>query len=242
MKTIYKRTTPNYMTLYVQQNRQHIQDLRNPDSRERARTVLNDKFDNNPDKDDLRKDLAEDQGYLCCYCMRAISLETGSTKIEHWGARRAYPELILTFNNLLLACDGGENGGTELHCDSSRHDLDLYIDPLNPGFCENVIEYNSKGDILIREKIQDRKRLSTEINDVLNLNTKTLQDGRLKALQGLTQSFAKVGDWSLNTLERELSRLSFMDKPEDRGRNKKLPQFYGVLVFYLKKKIAAKQA
>ncbi len=229
------------MAQYHRENRQYIQDLNDQTKRERALKVLNGKFDDNLDKDRLRKELAEDQGYLCCYCMCKIDPESGTTRIEHWQSRHDHPELILTFENLLLACDGGENSGGELHCDASRHHTPLQIDPRRPNFCENTIGYDAKGKIVIRDGIEGKDSFEDDIERTLHLNTEQLKKARIRALVSLTESYKREGGWSRQMLERKLNRLLQLDKPEDRGRPQKLPPFYGILVFYLRKKIASNQ-
>lgn len=45
-------------------------------------------LDEYPHKDSLRSLLAEEQGFLCAYCMGRINLEHGKTKIEHFYPQR----------------------------------------------------------------------------------------------------------------------------------------------------------
>jgi uncharacterized protein (TIGR02646 family) len=71
----------------------------------RQKSVSN--YDNYAEKDDLRRALLEEQGYLCCYCMSRIQTPTqDKMKIEHFQSQHEFPELQLNFNNLLASCKG----------------------------------------------------------------------------------------------------------------------------------------
>jgi len=61
-------------------------------------------------KNELRKQLIDEQGCICCYCMRRIKYEelAVSTKIEHVKSQKKHFELQLDYQNLLLACGGNE--------------------------------------------------------------------------------------------------------------------------------------
>jgi len=60
-----------------------------PDSLTKYRKEKFAYYDGFKEKDDIRKYLLEEQGYLCAYCMRRIDME--HMKIEHW-----YPEDLLS--------------------------------------------------------------------------------------------------------------------------------------------------
>ena len=76
-----------------------------PDSLTKYRKKKFAYYDGYKDKDDIRKNLLEEQGYLCAYCMRRIDKKR--MKIEHW-----YPEEHLTdieclnYQNMLGVCLG----------------------------------------------------------------------------------------------------------------------------------------
>jgi len=69
----------------------------------------------NPEKKVLRTHLLKEQGYLCCYCNQLIEDAPNDTlplraKIEHLDPKdkEKYPEKKFTYENLLVACNGGE--------------------------------------------------------------------------------------------------------------------------------------
>ncbi|MFN4795406.1 MAG: TIGR02646 family protein, partial [Pseudanabaena sp.] len=59
--------------------------------RSKQRANQNADYENYPKKDDLRKSLLEEQGYICCYCMSRITSE--QMKIEHWKPQTKYTSL-----------------------------------------------------------------------------------------------------------------------------------------------------
>ena len=92
-----------------------------PDSLTKYRKKKFAYYDGYKDKDDIRKNLLEEQGYLCAYCMRRIDKKR--MKIEHW-----YPEEHLTdieclnYQNMLGVCLGHINGtkGSDDTCDTHK--------------------------------------------------------------------------------------------------------------------------
>jgi len=66
-------------------------------------------FDNLP-KDDIRASLLQEQGHICCYCMKRIPEANAkpSTKIEHFLCQADYEAEELNYKNMLLACSGQE--------------------------------------------------------------------------------------------------------------------------------------
>ena len=74
--------------------------------------TINASFDNLPSeiKDDIRKSLLKEQGYICAYCMKRIE-ENSDIKIEHYEARNNENELA--YKNLLAVCKGNEGYSKE---------------------------------------------------------------------------------------------------------------------------------
>ncbi len=61
---------------------------------------------NKAEYEELKKQLVEDQGYICCYCGQGIDSDE-KTSIEHVEAKSKHKELTFDFNNLLASCNGG---------------------------------------------------------------------------------------------------------------------------------------
>lgn len=153
----------------------------------------NDKIPNSdPIQRPVRDSLLDEQGYLCAYCMRRISLKRDlklnkpKIEIEHYRSQKRFPDLDLDYKNMLGVCNG--NGGKAQHlltCDKakSQYDVkgkkgrDLFIDPLEKSR-ESQIEYDQEGTIFSEEQ-----RIDDDLNEVLNLNQSTLKEERKNLFQ-----------------------------------------------------------
>ena len=131
-------------------------------------------------KKQVKKQLMQDQGYLCAYCMRRIpdkrDVERGisnslESRIEHWIPRSdsncgAFG--ALDYNNLLAVCSGNENdssrGKSKLTCDARRRDRKLTVNPLDASTLVTVY-YTEDGIIKAFDNIID-----DDLNVRLNLN------------------------------------------------------------------------
>jgi uncharacterized protein (TIGR02646 family) len=146
----------------------------------------------NPTQHPVRDSLLDEQGHLCAYCMRRISLDYDSKlrkpkiEIEHYRSQKRFPNLDLDYKNMLGVCNG--NGGKAQHlltCDKakSKHDIkgkkgrDLFVDPLEKSR-ELQIEYSNDGTIL-----SDNLRIDDDLNEVLNLNQDQLKEDRRNLFQ-----------------------------------------------------------
>lgn len=133
-------------------------------------------FDN-LSKDDVRASLLNEQGHICCYCMKRIP-ETSkniSSKIEHFKCQDRFPDEELNYNNMLLSCSGNQ-GLPELlqTCDTFKGNKDLSFNPANRDRnIEQLIKYKANGEIYSSDNT-----LNDELEEVLNLNVKTLKDNR----------------------------------------------------------------
>lgn len=69
----------------------------------------------------LRKYLIREQGKICCYCMRRISVE--SSHNEHFWPKKYFMDIDLSYENLLASCNG-ENviREDEEHCGHRKED------------------------------------------------------------------------------------------------------------------------
>jgi len=98
---------------------------------------------NSLNKDELRKALLVEQGYICCYCMCTLhwddcNPQKNNVKIEHWKPQTKYPEKVLDYDNLLAACMGGEGDTDELQtCDTKKGNKELKYNPSNRNHLES---------------------------------------------------------------------------------------------------------
>ena len=148
----------------------------------------------------LRKQLLEEQGYLCCYCMSRIS-ETKS-KIEHFKAQSIFRDLQIDYGNLFVACKGGE-GTTERCCDTLKGNNSLksinFFLPI-----ENEIRYSKKGHISSMVTTEKEMSLLTkEMNEILNLNSNLLVKNREQTYKDFKSSIK--GKWNKSNIQKAIS-------------------------------------
>lgn len=186
------------------------------------------KFDTSPTivKDDLRNNLLQEQGYICCYCMSRV--EFRNSKIEHFKPRSFFRGQQLEYANLFIACLGGEGGSkTKQHCDTKKGNDELkHIDLLTT--IENDIEYYKDGLIF-----STNININDELNRVLNLNYDILKDNRKEALEQLMIDLKKLG-FSIPNLRRTI------EKYQDRNSKGKYRPYSQVMVYFLTKKLKSK--
>lgn len=157
--------------------------------------------------DIVRLSLADEQGYICCYCGRRID------GIEHTRIEHIFPKSLTDFqsmdldyeNNLLAACDGGKQDRkmdstkttNDLFCDVFKDDKIIPIHPLNP-ICEDKFLYDENGDIL---GVGSDAEVTIKL---LNLNSVILKNKRKAAIKYYKDY--PVLDW-----QYEYERLSQKD-------------------------------
>ncbi|MEZ4888912.1 MAG: retron system putative HNH endonuclease [Chitinophagales bacterium] len=134
----------------------------------------------NPEKDRLREILFEEQGFICCYCNRG--LQGILTKMEHFFPKQAdkYPSKMFDYDNLLIACHGGEKDLRPrfLYCDATKGDKEPpLISPLQTD-CESYFHFTTTGNI--KAKNNDANSVSTIA--LLNLNNQKLIELRRTAI------------------------------------------------------------
>jgi uncharacterized protein (TIGR02646 family) len=148
-----------------------------------------DNFKQSDGKNHVQKSLLEEQGFLCAYCMRRISMPA---KIEHWVTRDKcnvdkIPLLTLDYDNLLAVCDGKTalNGTAFEHCDQSRSksNRELTIQPIDKRTIQQL-RFLKNGTIE-----SDNQNISEDINQdkALNLNALFLRDARRNVYESVKQ-------------------------------------------------------
>jgi uncharacterized protein (TIGR02646 family) len=181
---------------------------REPSSLTEHRAGSHSGYDNYPAKDELRTALVKEQRRLCCYCMSSVSDSAGTTKIEHWRSKARYPDLQLTYQNLLAACLGGQGQPEALqHCDTRKGVRDLKFNPAVPEHrVDKRILYQADGTIASSDE-----EFNAQLNEVLGLNIPLLKNRRKSALTGLLEWWKSEkarlhGPVPRERLERELAR------------------------------------
>lgn len=92
----------------------------------------------------LRRDLLEEQGYICCYCMKRIDID--SSHLEHFWPKSRFQDLDMDYRNMLASCEGQTTG--EDHCGHKKkdwYDVDMVI-PTDDEI-ETMFRYTLNGKI-----------------------------------------------------------------------------------------------
>jgi uncharacterized protein (TIGR02646 family) len=158
-------------------------------------------------KDELREQLAREQGYLCCYCMQRIRPAPDGMKIEHWAAQThpATSHRQLEWKNLLGACKGGEGSPQrDQHCDTRKGDTPITVNPTEER-CERLLRFLADGTIE-----SDERSIHDNLNQTLNLNQALLKNNRKATLTAFLDAMARKHSgttWSAAALEKELADL-----------------------------------
>ena len=148
---------------------------------------------------DILKDLLEEQGFLCAYCMRKISLENadiehviGQSYVDAKG-RSIGKDEDTNYDNMLAVCHGNFCLN-DTHCDSSRSKYQakeplLDISPLNKLQMSNI-KFTQSGRIYY-EKLDAQTPINDNLNRILNLNCNTIVEMRGKIIKLVKRSLVK---------------------------------------------------
>lgn len=132
---------------------------------------------NKLDKDALRTSLLNEQGHICCYCMKRIPEinKNPDCKIEHFLCQQDHSTEALNYKNMLLACSGQQGSPEHLQtCDTKKGNKTLTFSPANKDRnIEDLIKYLANGEIDSDDEI-----LREELTSVLNLNDRNLKENR----------------------------------------------------------------
>jgi uncharacterized protein (TIGR02646 family) len=176
-----------------------------------------------PSKDALREPLLEDQGWLCCYCMRRI--DAGDMKIEHYRSQHRHRTQDLDWSNLLAACSGGEGRPPASQtCDTRKADDDLVLDPRTESV--RAIRYLGSGRLVV-----DDRAHTDDVERRLNLNATELRQARAQAIDNLRRELSRrfgSSSWRRQDLQRYLDALR---------RLRPFPEFLAVYEYWLEKKL-----
>lgn len=200
-------------------------------------------------RDEVLTSLLEEQGYICAYCMRKISLSNAT--IEHIVGQKYVENGInmgsenqINYDNLLAVCEG-KSCKDNFHCDKSRakyqKERQLYANPLinriiqNIKFAPNGLIYYK--DFIKIEEVEELKEHHTlceesniryDIHKVLNLNCQNLKGKReaiIKALKKLTKNWTNQ-----SKIQTELQK--YKNKQSDG-----FAEFCQVAIYVLNKKV-----
>lgn len=170
----------------------------------------------------LRKQLLEEQGYICCYCMQRISCE--NSRIEHFKSQEHNRRFQIEYKNLFIACNNSEGESpAQQHCDVKKGDSELLRINLLSSHCINKIKYDNDCTIYSDDSV-----INAEINDILNLNIQIIKNSRRQALSNL---ISNIEVWN----KAELNRL--ITKYSSKNCDGNYAEFSGMIVLHLQKKV-----
>jgi len=211
----------------------HIRKGQEPPSLVQYRQETGATYDGLPQeaKNEIREQLAREQGYLCCYCMKRITPDLQGMKIEHW-APQGDPSTRhrqLDWKNLLGACKGNEGAPwRDQHCDTRKGDAHLTLNPTEPS-CELRVRYLPDGTIK-----SDEQALDADITETLNLNHARLTNNRKAVLDALVDAMhRKYSDkpWPEAILKRKIEAL------QQFNAEGKLEEYCQVMIYWLRKRL-----
>lgn len=154
-------------------------------------------------KEELKEDLIGEQGFICCYCNREITLEDAT--IEHFKekGKREHFHLAFDYNNLLLSCDGFQSDPkrTDVCCDAKRlQNTELPLSPLDDDI-ENHFDFTIDGQIL---GITDDGK---EMINKLGLSIDELEELRKAAIKAIVYEnpFVPISELEFRTKKEALN-------------------------------------
>ena len=134
----------------------------------------------------LRKHLAEEQGYICCYCMSRISESERDSHIEHfWPKKKSGPfyNKDMEYSNLFASCQGVYEDLAKDHCGHRKNDWwDFHmISPIDSRV-EHLFVYTEDGKIHNLEGDTDSDIAAQMIHE-FGLDSYHLQRKRCEAIE-----------------------------------------------------------
>jgi len=191
---------------------------------------------------DLNDSLLKEQGYLCCYCMEEIGLN--SLRREHFLPQSRFKSEELNYANIFAACHFSSGlPPDQQHCDIKKGNLLIPQYILDPK-CSDYFRYNRSGEILPYgdfKRYQDYYNNFHKLNpeqqailstiEILNLNAERLKTKRQYFILPLLQN---INGFSKVQIEQKIEDYKTTD------RFGKLKRFCGVAIYlleeYLKRK------
>ncbi len=129
----------------------------------------------------LREELLKEQGYICCYCMGRLDID--SSHVEHFRPKGRFPAEDMEYGNLLASCQGIGEDPAEDHCGHRKDDWysPLMVSPASPEI-EGMFRYGLDGTVYPSGRDEER-RGAKEMIDHLGLNSYYLVRNREDAIE-----------------------------------------------------------
>lgn len=179
-------------------------------------------------KDDIRQHLVREQGHLCAYCMSRIRPTEAEMKVEHWASQEVHRQLQLDYSNMLGCCCGNLSN-REDHCDRSKGNRPLSLNPSSPAHHPRLrIRYKPNGEICSGDPAFDG-----ELRSVLNLNAARLVANRKEIWERVTLELSRAPGAATRSMVESLK-----DRWKTRTSEGELPPYCGVAIQYIEKRLA----
>lgn len=129
----------------------------------------------------LREQLMQEQGYICCYCMKKISIE--NSHIEHFWPKTFFPEIDLDYHNMFASCNGDGTLLEDEHCGHKKEDWwrENMVSPTDAEV-EKMFRYSADGRI---HSVQRRPttNIAQEMIIYMGLDSFHLERNRRQAIE-----------------------------------------------------------
>lgn len=175
-------------------------------------------------KQEIRKHLCEEQGYICCYCMRRINPAAESMQIAHIKNQADHINLDCQYSNMLGSCSCGDT------CNQKQKNHDIKYSPADPAHSIlELIEYDKDGTI----KSTDAD-FNIDLNLHLNLNSAKLfiKQNRAAIYASICKEMKKVTSFA----EKKAKARRLLEFWKSRADGK-LREYCGVAIWYLEKQL-----
>lgn len=165
----------------------------------------------------LREELLKEQGYICCYCMKRITLN--SSHNEHFWPKEDFKDKDMDYQNLFASCQGVEILDEDKHCGHRKKNWweDSMISPTHPDV-EKMFRYSASGEV---HSVAEREE--SEIVDQMilkfGLNNYALVRNRKEAIEACELcDIEESDDEQQNYSDEEIRNLIkfYSDKHEER--------------------------
>jgi uncharacterized protein (TIGR02646 family) len=165
------------------------------------------------EKNAIRKQMAEEQGYLCGYCgVRILDVE-GDCHIEHVEAQSTKRERELDYSNMLGSCMGRDVKDKKRrvpeHCGESRGNRDLRVTPFMQD-CEESFVFGNDGRIEAAEDPAKQVAANDTI-EKLQLNVKRLRGARAAAIEAALQGLENASTEEMRIEAERYEKTSPVD-------------------------------
>lgn len=162
----------------------------------------------NPEKRELHQSLIQEAGHLCGYC--GMSVDIGTSHIEHFRPQHPYVALELDYRNLLVSCQRETLRRAPRHCGVAKDgafEEHLHVSPFEFGTDERFV-YTLTGDISSTARVDDA---ANHMIDLLKLSISFLKNRREAAISRVFDH-RFLGDATIDELAKLRDGLSVADE------------------------------